>query len=362
MSFGAKCIIMEKNSAVWHSWMGVIIIKSEKYGFLDLAEEVLSSSSIPLSVNEMWARATATGLDVRLNSSGKTPWATLAAQLYLDIRDNVNSLFVQESKRPALFKLKDVPVPIHDATTRKPSSIYLDTGSQRATDLKPCKSTKSSPEGNKTEYDERDLHVLLSTFVRANPHFRCYVKTIYHESSLRRDKGVNEWLHPDLVGVYFPFEEYRPSTLRLLETLKKNPYKLFSFEMKKEITFSTLRKYYFQAVSNSSWANEGYLVALKIDNDQTLLDEIRRLNNAFGIGVIRLDPSNIDQSEIIFGSRENEILDWDTVDRLADENPDFALFLDSLMEDAKVGKVKSKYDKVLQPEDMKHYLEEKSIS
>jgi hypothetical protein len=30
--------------------------------------------------------------------------------------------------------------------------------------------------------------------------------------------------------------------------------------MKKELNFSNLRESYFQAVSNSSWANEGYLV------------------------------------------------------------------------------------------------------
>nr|WP_288977411.1 hypothetical protein [uncultured Blautia sp.] len=45
-------------------------------------------------------------------------------------------------------------------------------------------------------------------------------------------------------------------------------------------------------MSNSSWAHEGYLVALKISEEPELMDELRRLNNAFGIGVIRLDAEH----------------------------------------------------------------------
>jgi hypothetical protein len=41
--------------------------------------------------------------------------------------------------------------------------------------------------------------------------------------------------------------------------------------MKKNLNFTNLREYYFQAVSNSSWANEGYIVALDIDEDESFL-------------------------------------------------------------------------------------------
>lgn len=44
----------------------------------------------------------------------------------------------------------------------------------------------------------------------------------------------------------------------------------------------------FQAVSNSSWANEGYLVVLQ-EIDSEVLSELRRLNQSFGIGVIKLE-------------------------------------------------------------------------
>jgi len=41
-------------------------------------------------------------------------------------------------------------------------------------------------------------------------------------------------------------------------------------------------------------AHEGYLVKLKMDEDPLLIDEVRRLNNAFGIGIIKLDVQNIE--------------------------------------------------------------------
>ena len=68
--------------------------------------------------------------------------------------------------------------------------------------------------------------------------------------------------------------------------------------MKKTLNFTNLREYYFQAVSNSSWANEGYIVALGIDEDDSFLAELKRLNNAFGIGVIKLNAENIIMSNL----------------------------------------------------------------
>lgn len=68
--------------------------------------------------------------------------------------------------------------------------------------------------------------------------------------------------------------------------------------MKKTLNFTNLREYYFQAVSNSSWANEGYIVALDIDEDDSFLAELKRLNNAFGIGVIKLNAENIIMSNL----------------------------------------------------------------
>ena len=123
-----------------------------------------------------------------------------------------------------------------------------------------------------------------------------------------------------------------------------------------------MRQSYFQAVSNSSWANEGYLVTLNIDDDPTFKDEVRRLNNAFGIGIIKLNPANIFESEILFPSRINQEIDWDTVNRLANENSDFNDFLKLITEDCKLGKVKSQYDKVYKMDELTKYIKDKGIN
>ena len=57
------------------------------------------------------------------------------------------------------------------------------------------------------------------------------------------------------------------------------------------------------------------------------------------------------QSEILFSAKEKEFLDWDTINRLVDSNPDFKKFLEDLMEDIKVGKIKSKYDETYTEEE-----------
>ena len=304
------------------------------FGFIDFAKEVLESSDSPLSVEEMWEEGCKQGLDERLASSGKTPVRTLSARIYVDLKNNPESIFTQVSKRPAKFYLKG------KAFTSDPEEIQETDGSR-----------------DTGRFHERDLHILLSSFVCADEHFKCMTKTIYHEVSKREKSGKNRWLHPDIVGVHFPFDSYTDNTLKLFDVLKVNPYKLYSFEMKISLSLSNLRECYFQAVSNSSWAHEGYLAALQISEEPELMDELRRLNNAFGIGVIRLDAEHFMQSEILFSAKEKDSLDWDTINRLVDDNRNFKSFLNDLMEDVKVGKVKSRYDDVyLEEEQMYQYV------
>ena len=49
-------------------------------------------------------------------------------------------------------------------------------------------------------------------------------------------KGQNKWLHPDIVGVYFPFDDFHNSTVSIIGTFSDSAIKLFSFEMKIKIT------------------------------------------------------------------------------------------------------------------------------
>lgn len=274
--------------------------------FLELVYQTLEKHNGPLTISQIWDKSEEFGFRQKLASSGKTPIKTLAARLYLDIRDNPNTKFSQISKRPATFYIKDRKV------TAKSEEVQVE---------------------EKTSFNERDLHPLLSSFVYVDSHFNCVTRTIHRERSRKKRRGVNEWLHPDLVGLYFPYKSFGDDTIELINSFNDCQYRLFSFEMKISVNFSNLREYYFQAVSNSSWANEGYLVALNYVDDPELQEEMLRLNNAFGIGFIKLNPENIEQSEILFPAQYNEAIDWDTLDKLSETNPEFKKFIKSAVSD-----------------------------
>lgn len=173
----------------------------------------------------------------------------------------------------------------------------------------------------KTEmYKERSLHRLLANYLLGE---NILSKTIFHESSNRIDQA-QKWVHPDMVGV--EFNEFQESATRsLLKAAETKQYiALYSYELKRSIENDhRLKEYFFQALSNSSWANYGYLVAFEISED--VMEEMARLNRAFGIGVIKLSPY-IDDTVELFPARKNE-LDYYTIDKLCRINSDFKNFI-----------------------------------
>jgi uncharacterized protein len=321
----------------------------------DVIERTLEKAGVPLSAGDIWKQAHALKTIGDFKTPGKTPWATIGAYCYMDIAENgLQSRVVQTSKRPSEFALRRL-----EKTTR--AAGYTEAPVEPIEHFEPVEINEKEKGKGKRRFHERDLHPILVAYAKTSTHFHAYLKTIFHESSTKGKKGQNEWLHPDIVGVYFPFDHYREELLKLQSHLSVSSIRLFSFEMKVSIGFGNLRECYFQAVSNSSWANEGYLVTLELDDDEELMDEIRRLNNAFGIGLIKLDPLNVYESRIVLPSRVNPEIDWDTVNRLSTENRDFKDFLKLIEEDCRLGKVKSQYDHILKAEDLEKLLREKSV-
>ncbi|MDL0102477.1 HTH domain-containing protein [Campylobacter felis] len=309
--------------------------------YKELAKEVLKQNQKPLSVNEIWQKAYEKNLHKKLFSIGQNPIATLRNIINTDIREKrENSLFIRVSQQPTTFWLR----------ARQNELINLNLSEEKEVKLE------------KTKFNERDLHPLLVKFLYENLDFRLNSKTIYHEKSKKSESGKDKWNYPDIVGVYFPYDDYQNETLGLLESLKLNSYKIFSFELKISINFSNLKEYYFQAVSNSSWANEGYLVVLK-ELDGEVLSELRRLNQSFGIGVIQLDGSEISNSKIVLSAKE-KALDMQTIDMLVDKNEDFKKFINDINQQIRAGKdakIQAEFDKVKSDEEMAKYLKEKHI-
>ena len=98
--------------------------------------------------------------------------------------------------------------------------------------------------------------------------------------------------------------------------------KLWSFEVKILLNRSNVREAFFQAVSNSSWANFGYLVAAEVEGADTM-KELRMLYSLHGIGLIKIDIQNSADSQILIPARERLDVDWATCNRLTQENKDF---------------------------------------
>ena len=127
-----------------------------------------------------------------------------------------------------------------------------------------------------------------------------------------------------------------------------NAIKLFSFELKKNLSKGNYRESYFQAVSNSSWANEGYLVAGSVQQDDDLLSELERLSTAFGIGIIELDLDDIDSSKVLYPAKTKLSLDWETMNKLCEQNPDFNKFIQDVKIDLESKRIhKAEYDKII---------------
>jgi hypothetical protein len=179
----------------------------------------------------------------------------------------------------------------------------------------------TTPVAAPKNFDERSLHKLFCSSLHNKD---IYAKTIFHEKTPNKVDHTQKWVHPDIVGVRF--EDYNDATISLLKaTEPKAMAHIYSFEMKRRIdSDSQLKQYFFQAVSNSSWANFGYLVAFEIADG--LDEEMERLNNAFGIGVILMQAK---EYTVLYPAREKS-LDYITIQKLTNMNPDFKEFITKL--------------------------------
>lgn len=185
----------------------------------------------------------------------------------------------------------------------------------------PTEDEVKTTETHKT-FDERSLHKLFCNYLRTR---NIYAKTIYHEKSSTKADNTQKWVHPDIIGVQF--EEFKnEATLSLLKaTDPKEAVHIYSYEMKRRIeNDSQLKQYYFQALSNSSWANFGYLVAFEIADG--LEEEMERLNNAFGIGIILMQAT---EATTLYPAREKS-LDYNTIEKLNNLNAGFCEFIKKL--------------------------------
>jgi hypothetical protein len=173
---------------------------------------------------------------------------------------------------------------------------------------------------------EHDLYPILIEFLKSELNLYC-LRIDEKRSKNSRGQNGNQWLHPDIVAMQPLDKHWNELVKSCVKHSSGQNVRLWSFEVKKELNSSNIRSSFFQAVSNSSWANEGYLVATSVSTSE-VEDELRMLSALHGIGVILLTPDNPTESEILLPARRRTEVDWQSINRIVNENADFKNFIE----------------------------------
>ncbi|GAA7290916.1 HrgA protein [Helicobacter pylori] len=279
---------------------------------IQIIQSVLEAIKEPIKVTETYDKAKELFEEGKIENmfdyGGETPDQSVSSSIYTALNKGEELPFCKVQEKPVLIALKGAAKELV-LNAQKPS----------------VPSAKIA--------HERDLHPFLTYMAFGNENLKCYTKTIFHEGSLKSPKGMDRWLYPDMVGVRFLHAELSNENLiafsKKFDTL---PIKLVSFELKREISVNNCRECYFQAISNSSWANEGYLVGCHIDtHNPKLMDLLKRLHASFGIGVIDLRTDE-DKSTILLNAKYKEKIDYTVALELSEKNPKFSGFLKSVVD------------------------------
>lgn len=279
---------------------------------IEIVQSVLEVIKDPIKVTEVYDKAKELFSEGKIENmfdcGGETPHQSVSSLIYTALSKGEELPFFKAREKPTLIALKSAA-----------RELVLNA-------------EKPSVPSAKIAH-ERDLHPFLTYMAINNENLKCYTKTIFHEESSKSPKGMDRWLYPDMVGVRFLHAELSNENLiafsKKFDTL---PIKLVSFELKREISVHNCRECYFQAISNSSWANEGYLVGCNINTQDTkLMDLLKRLHASFGIGVIDLRTDE-DKSTILLNAKYKEKIDYTVALELSEKNKEFSGFLKSVVD------------------------------
>ena len=176
-------------------------------------------------------------------------------------------------------------------------------------------------------HSEQELYPLLIEFLHKE--YGLYCQRIDEKTSKNsHGNGGNHWLHPDVVALE-PLDQHWDAVVKdCVRHGNDSSVRLWSFEVKKQLTKGNVRQCFFQAVSNSTWASFGYLVATGLSND--VEPELQMLASLHGIGVLLLNTESLFDSQILIPARERTNIDWQSVNRIVSENTDFHRFVEQV--------------------------------
>ncbi len=218
------------------------------------------------------------------------------------------NVMTQDKPRPRLYYWSDESI-----TSEAPSIQFLANITRSSSDV-PILS-------------EHELYPLLIKFLAEDMGLFC--KRIDERKSRNsQGSGGNHWLHPDIVALETLDKNWSSVVRDCVRNSNDAFVRLWSFEVKKDLNKGNVRKSFFQAVSNSSWANYAYLVATGLDS--AVESELQMLAGLHGVGVLILNTQSLFDSQILIPSRERNNIDWLSVNRITEENKDFESFIDQV--------------------------------
>ncbi|MEQ9843862.1 MULTISPECIES: COG2958 family protein [Pectobacterium] len=196
------------------------------------------------------------------------------------------------------------------------------------------------PSAETVSFSEHALYPLLIEYLSEEEDLLCR-RIDEKRSSNNKGLGANHWLYPDIVALQPIDKGWDTVVQNCVRHSEGRLTRLWSFEVKRQLNRSNVRECFFQAVSNSSWAHFGYLVATEINEDKQrgVERELQMLCALHGIGVILLNPQDPGNSQTMIPARERTSIDWQSVNRLVEENKDFKAFIDLVTDYHQTGTV-----------------------
>lgn len=141
------------------------------------------------------------------------------------------------------------------------------------------------PESDHQIVDERELDAPLVGWLKDR--YGIQAQPIPDGPSGKKEVGARKWTYPDVVGYTNYREQFDPLLHKLAQVTGRGSVDLYSYELKKELTGGTVRNAILECAANSAWANYGYVVTARANDDA--LREFELFGTTQGVGLILLN-------------------------------------------------------------------------
>jgi len=248
-------------------------------------------------------------------------------------KDFVNQIVAEIGSQLPQIRKKDPS--IHTRDKPRPRLFYWSKKEDES--LLPNSELEKREQQN--HLSEHSLYPLLIEYLSSE--LQVYSLRIDEKRSKNsKGAGANHWLHPDIVSMQPLDQNWQDNIRTCVRQGNGQAVRLWSFEVKKELTRANVRQCFFQAVSNSSWANFGYLATTGLSD--SVEQELQMLSALHGIGVLLLDTEDSFNSQILIPAKEKPEVDWQSANRIVSENKDFKDFIELVSIYYQTGKLRER--------------------